>query len=207
MTWNLRTTRSPTPTSRRASPSWSRSACCSRHSRLLVQRDLRVHHRPGRGDRFPAAFREARPHWRFVSGLALLTGGLQAGIWLLVPHVQPRWLWLALLAMFVVQVYLFIAIPSWLLGVRKSGTRRERTIQSMTTGVLSGVASTPGFLLNRIGLLLLGTSSGSSASSSSRSAPCCTYRELVGASGQDVLAAATERAGTSGEHSSNTKRP
>jgi hypothetical protein len=107
---------------------------------------------------FGAAFRAARPHWRFISGLALLTGGLQAGIWLLVPHVEPRWLSLALLVMFVVQIYLFIAIPTWLLGVRKSGTRRERTMQSLTTGVLSGVAVTPGFLLERIGLLLLGTS-------------------------------------------------
>jgi hypothetical protein len=42
--------------------------------------------------------------------------------------------------------------------VRKTGTRRERTVQTMTMGVLSGVAATPGFLLNRIGLLLLGTS-------------------------------------------------
>jgi hypothetical protein len=106
---------------------------------------------------FRAAFREAQPRWRFISGLALLTGGVQAAIWLLVPHVEPRALWAALLAMFFVQVYLFIAIPSWLLGVRKTGTRRERLLRSTTTGVLSGVASTPGFLLNRIGLLLLGT--------------------------------------------------
>ena len=42
--------------------------------------------------------------------------------------------------MFLVQVYLFIAIPCWLLGVRKTGSRRERTTQSVTTGVLSGVA-------------------------------------------------------------------
>jgi len=107
---------------------------------------------------FGAAFRDTRPHWRLIGGLALLTGCLQAVIWLLVPHVQPRLLAAALLAMYVVQVYLFIAIPSWLLGVRKTGTRRERTIQTMTTGVLSGVASTPGFLFNRIGLLLLGGS-------------------------------------------------
>ncbi len=53
-------------------------------------------------------------------------------------------------------VYLFVAIPSWLIGVRPTGTRRERVIQSMTTGVLSGVAATPGFVLNRIGLLLFG---------------------------------------------------
>lgn len=103
-----------------------------------------------------AAFREARPHWRLVGGLALLTGGAQATIWLLLPQANLRWFWIALLAMFVVQVYLFVAIPSWLIGVRPTGTRRERMIQSMTTGVLSGVAATPGFLFNRIGLLLLG---------------------------------------------------
>ena len=106
-----------------------------------------------------AAFREARPHWRLVGGLALLTGALQAGIWVAVPHLHPTWLWIALLVMFVVQVYLFIAVPCWLLGVRKTGTRSERTTQSLTTGVLGGVASTPGFLLNRIGLLLMGTGS------------------------------------------------
>jgi hypothetical protein len=105
-----------------------------------------------------AAFAEARPHWRLVGGLALLTGAIQAAIALTIPHVQVRWLWVALLLMFIVQIYLFIAVPSWLLGMRKTGSRRDRTVQTLTTGVLSGVAATPGFLFNRIGLLLLGTS-------------------------------------------------
>lgn len=105
-----------------------------------------------------AAFAEARPHWRLVGGLALLTGAIQATIAIAIPRTEARWLWLALLLMFLVQIYLFIAIPAWLLGVRKTGTRRERIARSATTGVLSGVAATPGFLLNRIGLLLLGTS-------------------------------------------------
>jgi hypothetical protein len=103
-----------------------------------------------------AAFREARGHWRLIGGLALLTGGVQATIWLLVPRLDADWLWVALLAMFVVQIYLFVAIPCWLLGVRKTGSRRDRTTQSVTTSVLSGVAAMPGFLLNRIGWLLLG---------------------------------------------------
>lgn len=103
-----------------------------------------------------AAFRDARPHWRFIGGLALLTGGAQAAVWLLLPQADLRWFWIALLAMFVVQVYLFVAIPSWLIGARPTGTRRERIVQKLTTGVLSGVAATPGFLLNRVGLLLLG---------------------------------------------------
>ena len=103
------------------------------------------------------AFREARGHWRLIGGLALLTGAVQATIWLLIPRLQADWLWLALLLIFVVQVYLFVAIPCWLVGVRKTGSRRDRTTQSVTTGVLGGVASMPGFLLNRIGWLLLGT--------------------------------------------------
>jgi len=106
-----------------------------------------------------AAFRQARPHWRMVGGLALLTGMAQAGIWLLLPHMRLSTFWIALLSIYVVQLYLFVAIPAWLLGVHASGPRRERTIQGATTGALSAVAATPGFLLNRIGLLLLGVGS------------------------------------------------
>jgi hypothetical protein len=110
----------------------------------------------GTGADIRSAFREARPHWRFIGGIALLTGSLQAAIWLFLPNWQPRWFWIALLVMFIVQIYLFVAIPSWLIGVRKTGARRDRAIQSLTTGVLSGIAAVPGFLLNRIGLLLVG---------------------------------------------------
>jgi hypothetical protein len=103
-----------------------------------------------------AAFLQARGHWRLIGGLALLTGGVQALIWLAMPRWQSAWLWVALLVMFLVQIYLFIAIPCWLIGVRKTGSRRERTTRTVTTSVLSGVAAMPGFLLNRIGWLLLG---------------------------------------------------
>lgn len=110
----------------------------------------------GTGD-ISDAFADARRHWRLVGGLALLTGAAQACIWLLMPRLKTHWLWLALLLMFVVQIYLFIAIPCWLLGVRQTGSRRYRATRSATTGVLSGVATMPGFLLNRIGWLLLGS--------------------------------------------------
>jgi len=105
--------------------------------------------------RISAAFAEARPHWRAISGLALATGSLQAVVWLVLPQWRLSVFWLALVTMFVIQVYLFVALPAWLLGVRKTGSRRERGLQSLTTGVLSGIAATPGYLLNRIGLLLL----------------------------------------------------
>jgi hypothetical protein len=92
-----------------------------------------------------AAFGEARPHWHLIGGPALLTGGVQAAIWLAMPRLQADWLWVAPLAVFVVQVYLFIAIPCCLPGVRETGSRRDRTTQSLTTGVLGacGDAAVP----------------------------------------------------------------
>ena len=103
-----------------------------------------------------AAFEEARGHWRLIGGLAFLTGGVQALIWLLMPRLNTDWLWVALLAMFGVQIYLFVAIPCWLVGARKTGSRRDRATRTVTTSALSGVAALPGFLLNRVGWLLLG---------------------------------------------------
>jgi hypothetical protein len=103
-----------------------------------------------------AAFVSAKPHWRAISGTALVTGAMSAITWLVLPHFRLTWFWLALAGIFVLQIYLFVALPLWLLGVKKTGTRKERGLQSATTGVLSGVASIPGFIFNRIGLLLLG---------------------------------------------------
>jgi hypothetical protein len=100
------------------------------------------------------AFRQARRRWRLVSGTALLTGGAQAAVWL---WLDGTWLTVGLLTMLVVQIYMFVAVPAWLVGApSKKASRHERVVQSLTTGVLSGVATTPGFLLNRISLLILG---------------------------------------------------
>lgn len=101
------------------------------------------------------AFAQARPHWRAISGLALVTGIVQATIWLVLPQWRLSLFWVALVGMFAVQIYLFVALPAWLIGVRKTGSRRERGLQTLTTGALSGIATMPGYLLNRIGLLLL----------------------------------------------------
>ena len=123
------------------------------------------------------AFHEARAHWRLIGGLALLTGGVQAGIWLFLPRLQVDWLWFALLAMFVVQVYLFIAVPCWLVGVQKTGTRVDRATRSAATGVLSGVASMPGLCSTGSACCCSDRAySGSSAARCSRSERCCTSR-------------------------------
>lgn len=100
------------------------------------------------------AFRQARSRWRLISGVALLTGSAQAAVWL---FLDGNWLTVGLVTMLVVQIYMFIAVPAWLVGApSRAASRRQKAEQTLTTGVLSGVASTPGFLLNRIALLILG---------------------------------------------------
>ncbi len=106
--------------------------------------------------RIRPAFATARGYWRQITGVALAVGALQAGTWLILPGVGMTWFWLAAAAIYAIQLYMFVALPMWLLRVRKTGTRRDRTLRSLTTGVLSGIAAIPGFLLNRIGLLLMG---------------------------------------------------
>jgi hypothetical protein len=105
------------------------------------------------------AFRQARERWRFITGIALATGVLQAGVWAGLSRVSVRAFVIGLTVMLVVQIYMFIAVPLWLLGGKPKESRREAITRSATTGVLSGVASAPGFLFNRIGLLLLGIGS------------------------------------------------
>ena len=108
----------------------------------------------GAGTGIADAFRQARRRWRLVAGVALLTGGAQAAVWL---WLDGAWLTVGLLTMLVVQIYMFVAVPAWVVGApRRDQSRHERIMQSLTTGVLSGVAFNPGFLLNRISLLILG---------------------------------------------------
>jgi hypothetical protein len=121
---------------------------CNATFAFTLNQDMPIRIRP--------AFAVARGYWRQITGVALAVGVLQAATWLVLPGVGMSWFWLATAIIFAIQLYMFVALPMWLLRVRKTGTRRDRTIRSLTTGVLSGVAAIPGFLLNRIGLLLMG---------------------------------------------------
>jgi hypothetical protein len=111
---------------------------------------------PGRPQIRPA-FREARQRWRLVTVVALVAGAAQAAVWVFLAPISVRWFLVGLTAMLVIQIYLFVALPLWLVGIKPRESRRQKMTRSVTTGVLGGVASTPGFLFNRLGLLLLGT--------------------------------------------------
>jgi len=105
--------------------------------------------------RIRPAWIEARRHKRFVNawGLSVGIGYAVVAIW--VSRVGPRVYALALGALLTVMIITFVAVPASLLGTKRKQPPKEYLAGAATRGVLSAIAVAPGFVLNRIGLLLL----------------------------------------------------
>ncbi len=105
----------------------------------------------------PAA-RAARVHLRriVVSGVCL--GLLLALGAIVIPRIDSWPLYaLAIGGLYAALLISFVSIPARILGAKKQRRGPKETIGSWTIGgALSAVAMTPGFVLDRIGLILLG---------------------------------------------------
>jgi hypothetical protein len=75
-----------------------------------------------------------------------------------VPRIGSLWLYLvASIALYSLMLISFVAVPARILGAKKQKLRPKQAIGSWTVGgALSAVAMTPGFVLDRVGLILLG---------------------------------------------------
>ena len=75
-----------------------------------------------------------------------------------VPRIGSLWLYLvASIAAYSLMLISFVAVPARILGAKKQKLRPKQAIGSWTVGgALSAVAMTPGFVLDRVGLILLG---------------------------------------------------
>jgi hypothetical protein len=75
--------------------------------------------------------------------------------------VVPRWglWWFALSMSIVVGVMMltYVTVPSRLVGIKASSSRRDKLTASAVAGALGAIVCTPPYLLARVGLLLLGT--------------------------------------------------
>jgi hypothetical protein len=103
-----------------------------------------------------AAFASARSHARRITTWALAAGGAHAVVAVAFTRTNVLLYSIALGAVVLVQMYGLVALPVALVAqpTKKLRTRGERAARLALNGALSGVASTPGFLLNRIGILL-----------------------------------------------------
>jgi len=111
--------------------------------------------RPGKPEIRPA-FREARSHL-----VPIVAWGLLVGVALGVSTmIFPRWgkWWFAVSVSIVVGVMMFayVALPSRLVGVKVTHSRRDRLSATAVGGAIGAVVCTPPYVLGRIGILMLG---------------------------------------------------
>jgi hypothetical protein len=107
----------------------------------------------------PAA-RQARPFRFRIVRAGILMGCAVAIAAVVIPRLQIRWLYvLALGGLYAVMLTSFVVVPARILGLKKQKLPPKQAIgRSAVGGVLSAIAMTPGFLLDRLGLILIGVS-------------------------------------------------
>ncbi|HET7416400.1 MAG TPA: hypothetical protein VFJ61_02080 [Solirubrobacterales bacterium] len=89
-----------------------------------------------------------------ISGGAL---GLALGLAVIVvPRAGSPWFALSLGAVVGLMMAAYVAVPSRLIGVEPTASRRDRLSASAVGGLLGVVLATPPYLLGRIGLLMIG---------------------------------------------------
>jgi hypothetical protein len=103
------------------------------------------------------AFALARRHLGVV-----LTVGLVVGVALgLSAIVVPRWggMWFALSLGIVIGVMMltYVTVPARIVGIRPTGSRRDKLAASVIGGTLGAIVCTPPYVIGRIRVLLLGS--------------------------------------------------
>jgi hypothetical protein len=104
------------------------------------------------------AIRQANRYLKQIATAGLIIGGLLANAAIGIPRVGSRWLFvLTLGAVLSVMLISFVAIPARIVGAIRQKLPLKESIGRMAAGgALSAVAMSPGFLLDRLGLILIG---------------------------------------------------
>jgi hypothetical protein len=108
--------------------------------------------------RLAPAIRRARQARRMVVTSGLVVGGALAFAVIVVPRIAGVWLFgLILAVVLAVMLISFVAVPARIIGVKRQKLPPKEAVGRVAAGgTLSAVAMAPGFLVGRIGLILLG---------------------------------------------------
>ncbi|HKC28545.1 MAG TPA: hypothetical protein VKB75_11090 [Jatrophihabitans sp.] len=108
--------------------------------------------------RIAPAARQAKTRlpWVVCAGIAMGVGLTAAAV--AIPRLGSTWLYLvAIGAVYAVMLISFVAFPARIIGTKKRKlSARETAGRWAAGGALSAVAMTPGYVLDRLGLILLG---------------------------------------------------
>jgi hypothetical protein len=108
--------------------------------------------------RIRPAVRQAKPYLGPIIRAGVAMGVVLAVAAAGIPRIDSIWLYVpAIGAVYALMLISFVIVPARILGVKKQRRSPREAIGHWTVGgALSAVAMTPGFVLDRIGLVLLG---------------------------------------------------
>jgi hypothetical protein len=111
---------------------------------------------PGRPQTRPA-FTLARRHLGVVLSVGLCVGLALGFSAIVVPRWGTSWFALSLGIVVGVMMLTYVAVPARIVGIKPTGSRRDKLATAAVGASLGALVCTPPYLLGRIGILLLGS--------------------------------------------------
>jgi uncharacterized membrane protein len=100
----------------------------------------------------------ARAHMKKIAMWGTVVGLMLGFATTVVTRWGRPWFTIALGIVIGILMVCYVAVPAGLIGIEKPNqTRRDKLATMVVGGALSATVSTPGYLLGRVGLLMLGT--------------------------------------------------
>lgn len=112
--------------------------------------------RPGKPE-IRSGFALARRHLLVVLGVGLVVGLALGFSAIIVPRWGQQWFVLSLGIVIGVMMLTYVTVPARLVGVKPTGSRRNKMAAAALGGALGVLVSTPPYVIGRIGILLLGS--------------------------------------------------
>ena len=112
---------------------------------------------PGKPQVRPAAAL-ARRHLPVVLGVGATVGLALGFSAIVVPRWGDPWFGLSLGIVVGVMMLTYVTVPARLVGIKPTGSRRDKLAASVIGGTLGAIVCTPPYVIGRIGVLLLGSS-------------------------------------------------
>ncbi len=104
------------------------------------------------------AFAQARSHLGVVLGSGAVVGLLLGLSAVVVDQWGNHWFAICMSITIGIMIFCYVAVPSRLIGVTKPKSKRDKLAASAIGGVLGGVVCAPPHIIERIGILMLGSS-------------------------------------------------
>ena len=107
--------------------------------------------------RIRRGFERARRHPRVILGVGLVVGLALGLSTIVVPRWGRGWFALSLGIVVGVMMLTYVTVPARLVGIKPTGSRRDKMAAAAVGGTLGALVCTPPYVIGRVGILMLGS--------------------------------------------------